>query len=244
MDEAILRLFSKLPLQGPGSDLATVRVLRSVVNDLSPKPSIADFGCGTGRSSLALAEALQGATITAADATPMFIDVLRERVNQLGLSGRVQPVVGDMLTPQFDAGTLDLVWSEGAAYAVGLAAALQAWQPLLHDDGRCVVSECEWLSDDRPPSVVTFWRENYPGMADRDENIRRAHAAGFEVIGTRVLSDSGWDDYYGALTSALATTPAGTIPPWFAAGIAQEIEIRRQGQHCFGYVFYVLRPRR
>lgn len=244
MDNAILRLFSKLSLQGPGTDSETVRVLRSVASDLPAKPIIADFGCGTGRSSLALAEALKAATITAVDTASVFIDVLRTRVQVLGLDSRVRPLVGNMLSPPIAPGTLDLVWSEGAAYAVGLAAALQVWQPLLHDEGRCVVSECEWLSDDRPPSVAAFWRENYPDMGDRDENTRRAQAAGFEVLVTHVLSDEGWDAYYGALTSALATMPAGKVPPWFASGIAREIEIRQLAPHCFGYVFYVLQPRR
>jgi len=244
MDNAILRRFSELPLQGPGSDSETIRVLRLVASELSSKPIIADFGCGTGRSTLVLAETVKAATITALDTASVFIDVLRTRVQDLGLDSRVRPVVGNMLSPPIAPRTLDLVGSEGTAYAVGLAAALQVWQPLIHDEGRCVVSECEWLSGDRPPSVEAFWRENYPDMGDRDENVRRAQAAGFEVLATHVLSDEGWDAYYGALTSALATVPKGTIQPWFASGIAREIEIRRLGQHCFGYVFYVLRPRR
>src|SRR5262245_9271334 len=61
MDEAILRLFAGLPLQGPGADPETIRVLRSVMSDLPARPVVADFGCGTGRSSLALAAALQEA---------------------------------------------------------------------------------------------------------------------------------------------------------------------------------------
>lgn len=92
--------------------------------------------------------------------------------------------------------------------------------------------------------VAAFWSENYPAMGDRDENVRRAQAAGYDVLGTHVLSDEGWDGYYGAITSALASMPAGALPAWFTDGMAREMETRKQAKDCFGYVFYVLQPRK
>ena len=243
MSNPFFQFFSTLPLQGPGSTEDTLRVLNSIISHLPTNPSIADFGCGTGRSTLVLAKSLPDATITAVDKAPPFIDVLREQVNQLGLGQRVWPVVGDMLTPSLEPGTLNLVWSEGAAYSVGLEAALRAWRPLLHGEARCVVSECEWLSADRPAEVAAFWSENYPAMGDRNENVQRAEAAGYEVLCNHVLSDEGWNGYYGAITSALARIPAGALPAWFTDGMAREVQIREQAKGCFGYVFYVLRPR-
>ena len=44
------------------------------------------------------------------------------------------------------------------------------------------------------------------------------------------------------LASALAGTPAGTLPQWFHDGIVREIGIKKQAEGCYDYVFYVLRP--
>lgn len=140
MSDPFFQFFSTLPLQGPGSTEDTLRVLNSITATLPINPSIADFGCGTGRSTLVLARSLPDAIITAVDKAPLFIDVLRDQVDRLGLGQRVRPVVGDMLAPSFEPGTLNLVWSEGAAYSVGLEAALRAWRPLLHGEARCVLS--------------------------------------------------------------------------------------------------------
>jgi hypothetical protein len=64
------------------------------------------------------------------------------------------------------------------------------------------------------------------------------------VLDAQVLSDTGWNDYYGALASALEGTPVGSLPLWFTDGIAREMDARRQAQGSFGYTFYVLRPRK
>lgn len=244
LSDAFFQFFSTLPLQGPGSTEDTLKVLNLINADLPTDPAVVDFGCGTGRSTLVLARSLQDATITALDKVPLFIDVLRKQVDQLGLGHRVRPVVGDMLAPLVEPGTLNLIWSEGAAYAVGLEAALRAWRPLLQDEGCCVLSECEWVSADRPAEVAAFWAESYPAMGDQEQNIQRAQAAGYKVLGTHTLSDSGWENYYGAITSALASMPAGALPKVLTEGLAREVEIRRQAEGCFGYVFYVLQPRK
>lgn len=241
MDATIVEIFAGLPSQGPGTDRDTRDLLDRVRAGLPAEPRIADLGCGTGRSTLALARALSRATITAVDLLPAFIDVLKRDVAHLGLGPRVRPEVGDMLSPGNAPGSLDLIWSEGAAYAVGFEAALRAWRPLLRSEGRCVVSECEWLSEDRPEQVAAFWREGYPAMGDRRENTRRAEAAGFEVLDARVLSEDGWSTYHDALVGA-AEARRNEVPS-FADHVQREVAVRRMGEDSFGYTFYVLQPR-
>lgn len=243
MNDPVLQLFADLPLQGPGSDGDSIAALDLIRADLPAAPVVADLGCGTGRSALTLARQLPLATVEAIDAVPLFIDRLRERAERQGLAHHIRARTADMLMPPIAPASLDLIWSEGAAYAVELENALRAWQPLLRPGGLCVLSECEWTSSDRPASVERFWRQAYPTMGDRAENSMRAEKAGFRLLHHRLLSPEGWSLYYDALRDALAG-PAGTgIDRAFHEAISAEIAVRATGQDSFGYAFYILQRR-
>lgn len=232
--------YGALPLQGPGTERETLAMLDLARPALPEEPTVVDFGCGTGRSSLALARALPRAKILAIDAAPPFIRILRDRAAAEGLGDRVDARVGDMANHGLEPGSVDLVWSEGAAYSVGYQTALAAWRPLLGDDGRCVVSECEWLTDSPPAELVAFWDAEYPEMGDRATNERRAREAGYEVLHRHVLSDEAWDDYYGAIERLLADGWAETLGAETADAFAEEAGVWRRSAGSYGYAFYVL----
>ena len=59
------------------------------------KPAVADLGCGTGRSTLFLAERL-GTRVTAVELAGRFCERLAERAEQRGLSALVDVRCGDM----------------------------------------------------------------------------------------------------------------------------------------------------
>ena len=52
---------------------------------------------------------------------------------------------GDMRQLDFEPASFDLIWCEGAAYIMGVEAALRAWRPLLKPGGRLALSEAAWL---------------------------------------------------------------------------------------------------
>ena len=239
-------LFTDLPRQGPGSTDAT-RAALAVVADLPAAPRVVDFGCGTGAQTLVLAEQLK-ARIRAVDHYPPFLRRLTENARRAGLSRFVQTARGDMARLSFGAAGMDLIWCEGAAYAIGFEAALARWRDLLRPGGWLVISECHWLTGDPPPAAKRFWAGAYPAMTLVETARQTARAAGYQIFDTQLLPPAAWwDTYYTPLSARLAALKAEAGGPGRAAlramisDLEREIEIRAQYPESYGYVFHILR---
>jgi methylase of polypeptide subunit release factors len=76
--------------QGPGSDEETLRALELTRLDRAAELQVADIGCGTGASTLALASRLPSARIAAVDLFPEFLDILAERARAAGCSEQIE----------------------------------------------------------------------------------------------------------------------------------------------------------
>jgi SAM-dependent methyltransferase len=242
MSEALFRLFEGLPQQGPGSDACTRAALRRL-GPLPAAPRVLDLGCGSGRATLALAEELR-TRIIAVDLHQPFLDQLRAAARERGLEDLIELRCADMRAPGVPAGSVDLLWSEGAIYLVGFADGLRLWRPLLASKGRLVVSECSWLTDDRPAELEAFWHDAYPAMSTIEANIAAARREGFEVFDHLVLPpEAWWDDFYEPLEKRIADlAPAADAD--LAAVIAEtrrEIDLYRRFGDAYGYVFYLMR---
>jgi serine/threonine-protein kinase HipA len=207
---------------------------------------VLDLGCGSGRSALVLAETLR-TKIIAVDNHQPFLDQLRATTAERGLEHLIEARCADMAAPGVPAGSIDLLWSEGALYLLGFADGLRLWRPLLAPGGCLAASECSWLSADPPTAAAAFFREGYPGMAGIQRNLERARAAGFEVIDHFTLPpEAWWDEYYAPLEARIAHL-APDADPELAAVLDEtrrEIELYRSHGDSYGYVFYLLRRRR
>jgi SAM-dependent methyltransferase len=240
----MFRLFEGLPRQGPGSDACTREALRRL-GALPAAPRVLDLGCGSGRGALVLAEELQ-TKVVAVDVHQPFLDQLRATADARGLGHLIEPRCADMAAPGVPAGSIDLLWSEGALYFLGFEEGLRLWRPLLTPGGCVAVTECSWLTDSPPAEVAAYFREGYPGMAGIEQNIERARSAGFEAFDHFTLPpEAWWDEYYRALEARMASlTPQAD--PELAAAIAEtrrEIELYRRHGDVYGYVFYLMRRR-
>jgi SAM-dependent methyltransferase len=245
VSEAFFRLFEGLPRQGPGSDACTREALRRLPV-LPAAPRALDLGCGSGRSTLVLASALRTKVIAVDNHQP-FLEQLRASAQERGLEDLIEIRCADMAAPGVPAGSIDLLWSEGAVYLLGFEAGLRLWRPLLTPGGCLAASECSWLVAEPPAAAAAFFREGYPGMAGIEENIDRARAAGFDLIDHFTLPPAAWwDEYYTPLQQRMADlAPAADAE--LAAVIDEtrrEIELYRRHGHSYGYVFYLLRPSR
>jgi len=234
-------LFADMDKLGPGDDEQTLYVLRSVPRhrfDL-----VVDAGCGAGRQTFVLARELE-MDIYAVDSHPPFLDRLNQRAEQNGLAQLVNTRCIDMTDIPFVFPSIDLLWSEGAAYNIGFANAVTRWAEAISPGGFAVVSELCWLRNPVPESVREFFRFGYPDMKSVPENIEIAEQAGYEIFNLYTLPEKAWiGDYYEILGSRAKSliNHADVGVRDLALQTIKEIDAFRCSGGSYGYVFFVLR---
>lgn len=232
-----------LPRQGPGDDESTRQAL-ALCGALPERPTVLDVGCGPGMQTIALAEALPDAVIVAVDIHQEYLELLRQAAAAAGMIDRIHTLRGDMTALPVPAESADLIWSEGAAYVMGVATALAAWNPLLKPGGCIAYTELVWLRPDPPAEAASFFADEYPAMGDIAGNLTMLRTAGYEPLGHFTLPDAAWwDHYYTPLESKLPALSALYAHDDAALGVVdmtrREIEMRRRFPNCYGYEFFV-----
>lgn len=241
--EALIAIHRGLPRQGPGSATLTAHLLDQLAPRLPARPRVADLGCGSGAAARQIAHRLD-AEVVAVDFAADFIDQLKAAPPPP--AGRIIPRVADMLAPGLKPASLDLIWSEGAAYAVGVPAALAAWRPLLRPGGVLVLSECVWFTASPPPEPARYWAEAYPEMTTASGLIARAEAAGFGLLAAhRLPSEAWWESYYRPLAANLDRLQAEAADdPHLGRAIAEtrrEMALFEAHHEAYGYLIVVLK---
>ena len=135
--------------QGPGGDGHTRWALETSGLDRVRPLLIADVGCGTGSSTLTLAENLN-ASIVAIDLFESFLDVLTEEAQKRGVADKIKTAACSMEDLPFDEESLDAIWAEGSIYNMGFAKGVEYFKRSLKPGGILVVSEITWLTTERP----------------------------------------------------------------------------------------------
>lgn len=242
----LLDVHQGLPRQGPGDDASTLRALE-MCTELPMRPDVLDVGCGPGTHSVVLAQAT-GGTITAVDLCEQFLDELRDRAVESGVRERIQVMRGDMRDLPYGKHSFDLIWSEGAAYIMGITAALEAWQEFLRPRGYVALTEISWLVPEAqvPREAYEFFRGQYPGITDVRGNLRRIEECGYEVAGHFTVPDeSWWTHYYDPLAANLRVMREKYKHDPRALRFIEEEEeeqrIRRDYGDSYGYEFLVAR---
>ncbi|WAS98265.1 methyltransferase domain-containing protein [Nannocystis punicea] len=239
---ALIELHRGLERMGPG-DPAFSREILAGLPGLPEAPRIADLGCGAGAGALLLAETFR-VPVVAVDLLRSFLDQLEIRARERGLESLVRAVEGDIGALDWPAGSLDLLWSEGAAYHLTFAGAVQRWRPLLAAGGLAVISEASWFTETPAAAARAFWAAAYPAMGTEATNAERAREAGFEVLGVhRLPARAWWDNYYGPRLRRVEEVRGSASAAMRAAIRETEAEVAMFRAHAedYGYAFYVLR---
>jgi len=199
----LFELFESTPRQGPGSAETTRRALRSLPDSLRVE-RVLDLGCGTGGSTLVLAEDT-GAHVTAVDIHPPFLATLRTGAEECGLADRITTVAADMADATSLGAGFDLIWAEGSAYSIGFENALRRWRPLLRPGGCLVATELVWFVAEPDERARAFFASEYPDMRDEATCMSQARSAGYDLAATRRERETyeAFGDDYGYLCLVL-----------------------------------------
>ncbi|QDU82985.1 Dimethylglycine N-methyltransferase [Planctomycetes bacterium Pla163] len=242
-EELFFELFESLPRQGPGSRACTERAL-AACPDLPRAPCVLDLGCGGGAQTFDLAELTDG-PIVALDRHAPLVEQLRAHVFERGLASRVLPAVGDMARLPLGDASVDLVWSEGAFYSVGLRPALVEARRVLRAGGYLAFTDAVWRTDDAPDEVRAMFAD-YPSMGGVDDLLAAVAEEGFQVLEHFVLPDAAWwEDFYAPMERRIRQLRAANAGDSDALAILDELaaepELHRRHGSTYGYAFVVAR---
>ncbi|MCY6381385.1 class I SAM-dependent methyltransferase [Hoeflea prorocentri] len=247
MDEMDLLIDLHKPAfrQGPGGDAETKRAIS--LSGLSGRPGlkIADIGCGTGASTIALAKSLK-ADITAVDFLPDFLSELEKRADAAGVLQHITTLAASMDGLSFEPSSLDAIWSEGAIYNIGFENGIRSWRSFLKPGGILAVSELTWLTQERPAELNEHWSREYPEVATASTKIAQLEANGYTPIGYFVLPEHCWlDNYYRPmqenLKALLEKYDRSEMARSFVAAEQREIDLYEQYAAFVSYGFFIAR---
>lgn len=229
--------------QGPGGDEQTIQALQLAgLTDSSDPLKIADIGCGTGASTLTLAEHLN-ADITAVDLFQDFLDILNADAKKHGVADKITTLAGPMEELPFEEGSLDVIWAEGAIYNMGFAKGVEYFKRFLKPGGILAASEITWLTNERPTEIQQHWDAEYPEIATASDKIKVLEEHGFVLKGYFPLPESNWiENYYTPLENACdAFLNKHNSDDAQAIIEAEKIEVSlyKKYQSYFSYGFYI-----
>ena len=238
-------LYKRQKRLGPGDEAETRKAMALADLQNSEPLRIADIGCGTGASTLQLAQSLN-AEITAVDFLPEFIEALNKNTEAAGLAEKINTLVCSMEQLPFAEEEYDVLWSEGAIYNMGFEKGLKEWRRFLKPGGILAVSEITWITNTRPAELQQYWQAEYPEIATASEKIKVLEESGYSPIGYFVLPESCWlENYYRPLQDSFPDFLSRHKDDEGAASIIEatmeEIALYKKYSRYYSYGMYVAR---
>ncbi len=236
--DALEDIHAGLPRQGVGSE-ETAKTLFDAIKHPHKIQRAIDMGCGTGRSTIWLAE--HGIHTVAVDIHQPFLNVLRKEAIRANVADRLDIQNMSIDNVPYPDESFDLVWSEGAAYFIGWAQALSAWKHLLKPDGYLIATDMFWTTDKPSHELSDFFKND--NVLALEQAIKIARQSGYSVIKIYIQPDSDWfDEYYHALGKRAEKLSQHVDPATKqAADMAKrEIAIRHKYAGEYEHVGFVL----
>lgn len=239
IEKAMYEFYKGIQVLGPGSESTTIQ-LAGLLPDKPNGLNAVDIGCGTGRSSIILAEL--GMNVTSLDDYQPFLDSLNEKALNIGVSDRIYTVNSSMEKLDLPENSFDLVWSEASVYVLGFENALKDWKKLLNNNGHIVVTECCWTTEKPHKENAEFWSQEYPEMLTVDHARLIAKELGYTIVYELTLHESDWSNYYKPLKKRIQELEKDAEPEMRQVidGTRKEIRMRKKYNSEYDYIAFIL----
>jgi DNA-binding transcriptional MerR regulator/ubiquinone/menaquinone biosynthesis C-methylase UbiE len=231
-----MTVFQPLERWGPGSESETLKALAHV--PIVPK-NILEVGCGKGLATLILANSFN-AKMTSVDNEQSALDSLSQVLSEKGLTQKVKLCCASMTDLPFEHKSVDLIWSEAAAYIMGVENALVNWQKLLKDNGILVFSDLVLMTSEPSKDVSDYWQKQYPDIQTIETRRKQIKASGYEILTDFTFEKSSWDNYYLPLKKRVDKLKPSMKNSPALNDIAAEIAFYLKNHDEFGYQMFIL----
>lgn len=187
------------------------------------KPRILDVGCGSGVPTIELARVSDG-EIIGVDTDEFALKRLSVKIEEEGLSDRVQTKKCSLFDIDFPDEGFDIIWAEGSIHMIGFERGLREWKRLLKSSGFLVV------------------HDEIKNMSDKLEKIP---SCGYRLMNHFLLpKDAWWTEYYKPLEIQvkkwIVTYKNDREALKALEEMQNEIDVVKKSPRKYGSVFYVM----
>ena len=228
-----------IDLINPSSPEKTIRI--GEILRLQPESQVIDFGCGFGEV-LALWGEHFGISGVGVDIREYACQRARQRLTKANLDERIEIICANVTKYSIDQHAFDVVICTGASFIWDdFGGALRTLSTAVHQEGKIVIGEPYWLTDEIPP----VYRQRNDEVHTEYELLHRMRKEGLELEYLVRASIDDWDGYeagnwYG-LVRWIEENPHHPDREVVVEHLRQsQDEYLRYGRQYLGWAIYVL----
>jgi SAM-dependent methyltransferase len=183
------------------------------------RPSILDIGCGTGITTLALADIYAG-SIYAVDLNKKSLSRLEERIKGLNLSDRIIVIHSSVFDIKFANIKFDIVLAEGLLNIIGFENGILIVNQNIKEDGYFIIHD---------------------EIANHKKKMKIIEKNNYKLLDSFELNeDIWWNDYYNILEEKITSYNDKNIYNLFKDDL-REIKMYKKNPMRFRSIYYILK---